>query len=95
MADSIIAHNRKLTTGANKIARERRDQHWMNRKIAMTSGKTLLARLSDWAQQEYGVSIGAMALARTLKATEIPNELRTIIQHLEEGTPFPKTTTSG
>ena len=75
---------------ANKIAREELKRRWEHERLAMVSGKTLVSRLSDWAQKNYGVSIGAMALARAFRTTEIPDEMRAIITSIEDGTPFPQ-----
>ena len=90
MATAIFNNNRPLgLTGANKTAREELKKTWDKHKLHIVSGKALLARLSAWAQSEYGASIGAVTLARSFKANEIPEELRTILTCIEERQPFP------
>jgi hypothetical protein len=84
------SQDRKLGVGgANKAAREILNTRWKIERLHIVSGKALLARLSAWAQQTYGVAVGAMALARAFRSNELPEELRTIITSIEEGTPFP------
>ena len=90
MATTIFNNKRSLgLTGANKTAREDLKKTWDEHKLHIVSGKALLARLSEWAQTEYGASLGAVTLARAFKANEIPGELRTILTCIQEGQPFP------
>ena len=83
--------DRKLGVGgANKAARELLAARWTHGRLHAVSGKALLSPLSAWAQEQYGVAIGAMALARAFRASELAQELRDIITNIEEGTPFPE-----
>lgn len=93
MATSILNGDRKLGVGgANKAAREELKTHWDKEKLRQVSGKALLSRLSAWAQTEYGVSIGAVTLARAFKPSEIPQEVQTIMASIQEATAFPDKT---
>jgi hypothetical protein len=92
--DAMATHqgqqDHKLGAGtANKAARALLDNRWKHGPLHVVPGKELLARLSAWAQENYGVAIGAMALARALRITEIPQEMTKIISSIEEGTAFP------
>jgi hypothetical protein len=90
MATTIFRNDRSLgLPGANKAAREELKKTWDRNRLHLASGKALLSRLSAWAQDEYGASIGAVTLARGFKTYEIPEEVRTILSCIQEGTPFP------
>jgi hypothetical protein len=91
--DAMATHHghqdRKLGPGgANKAARELLNARWTHGRLDAVSGKALLSRLSAWSQEQYGVAIGAMAIAKAYYASEIPTELRDVITSIEEGTPF-------
>jgi hypothetical protein len=89
MATSLLQLNRPLgLTGANKIARKEISERWKDESLYMVSGKTLISRVSAWAHDEFGVGIGAMAIARAFRAHEIPTELRAVITSIEEGIAF-------
>jgi energy-coupling factor transporter ATP-binding protein EcfA2 len=55
---------------------------------ALVSGKELLAGVSEWAQVAHGVSFGVAALARELRASEIPNEMARVLRAIQEGMRF-------
>jgi predicted ATPase len=89
MATHLGHQDRALGTGgANKAARELLSARWKHDPLHVVSGKALLSQLSTWAQENYGVAIGAMAITKAFHANEIPPELRTVITSIEEGTPF-------
>lgn len=56
----------------------------------VVSGKGMLGLLSEWAKSNYGVSFGAAALAREIRASEMPTELTTVLKAILEGKPFPQ-----
>lgn len=92
--DAMATHHghldHKLGAGtANKAARERLKVRWNQDPLQVVSGKTLLSALSAWSQEHYNVAIGAMALARAFRTTEIPEEMKQVIVNIEEGSPFP------
>ncbi len=90
-SSSLIQFDRKLDVAtANKRSRTRVGELWRsepNRPMAV-SGKDILSRLSEWTQQEFGVSFGAPTIARHLAASEIPDELAEVIRAIESGTNF-------
>ena len=75
--------------GANKAARALLNPRWDRNPIDVVSGKALLSRLSIWSTSEYGVAIGANALAKAFHANESPAEMREAIKCIEEGSSFP------
>lgn len=91
LASALLQADRKLDViTVNKLARERVERTWgseLNR-TKMVSGKDTLARLSDWTQQEFGVTFGPPAIARNMTATDIPGELADVIRAVEENVRF-------
>ncbi len=89
MAAVILNNDRALgLSGANKAARRELKDTWETHKLSVVSGKTLLSRLSSWAQTDYGISIGGVTLARAFRAAEIPHEVREVLTSIQEGTTF-------
>lgn len=78
------------TGGANKQARGFLKENWTQRKQDLVSGKALLSKLSNWTQQAFETSIGAMAIAKAFRPSEIPTEMCAVLQAIEEGHPFPE-----
>jgi hypothetical protein len=75
--------------GANKAARKLLDPKWAQRKLSIVSGKALISRLSAWSHEHYGVALGAMAIAKAFRDSEIATEMRGVLTGIEEGLPFP------
>jgi hypothetical protein len=71
---------------ANKCAREFVDDCWKDRqrRWAIAPGKLVLARLSGWAQDEFGVSFGPEQIARTLAEDEVDPEVVEVIAAITE-----------
>lgn len=59
---------------------------------AVVSGKAALGKLSEWANSNFGVSFGPGALAREILASEVPDELATVLRAIQEGRRFPPRT---
>lgn len=78
--------------GANKRARERIESAWATPagRVGIVSGKELLSRLSEWAKKTYGVSFGALRLAKELQSHEISSEMRAVVRAIELGQAIPK-----
>ena len=90
MATAILNGDRRLgLTGANKAAREALGRVWERRMLHVVSGKALISRLSAWASEEYGASLGAVSLARAIRYGEIPAEMREVLACIQDGAPFP------
>lgn len=76
---------------ANQAAREIIKRRWTSfeGKLSLVSGKELITRLSSWSQNEFGVQLNAVLLARNLKANEMPEEIATVVTAIENGDLFP------
>ena len=71
-------------TSANKRAREQlRDREEEIGLLGMAPAKKVLARLSEWMQEEYGVPISAMAIAYEMTEDEMPQEIKDVVRAIE------------
>lgn len=72
--------------GAMKKARARVQACWgeLESKLAVSPGKRVVSEMSKWAQRNYGVSFGAVSLAREFYVSEIENEMREILLLIEK-----------
>ena len=75
---------------AMSAARGLVDERWdqVTTRLAIVSGKRVLAKLSEWAQTEYGVSLSAMRIAQRMVVLDLPNELVRVITAIENNEPF-------
>ncbi len=91
MASALMQADRKLDViTANKAARARVAEIWKveaSRPMA-ASGKDILAKLSEWTQEEFGASFGPPAVARHMTAADLPRELAEVISAIEEASNF-------
>lgn len=90
-ATEALTRDRSLgVSGANSRARETlAARRAVSGHLAeVVSGKQLIARLSEWSQQEFGVSLSPMQLAKALLPSEVPNEMREVLAAIEEVRPF-------
>ena len=79
---------RSLTTSSvNKKARTKVEEAWRTRagRIAIAPGKTVISRMSDWSQHEFGVSFGPRTIAQEMVALEFDQEVISFLSALEEG----------
>lgn len=86
MAAEILADNRALGAGgANKAARQTLNSRWqtLEGKLRTVSGKRVFAELSQWAQGQFGTSLGAAVVARELTEGEIEAELSDVVRAIE------------
>jgi energy-coupling factor transporter ATP-binding protein EcfA2 len=91
-ATCIQARDRKIVVAtANQRARELVAKRWNNltERLGVVGGKKALARLAEWSQKKFGVSIGATNLAATLTSEEIDSELMDVMSALELNEVFP------
>jgi hypothetical protein len=90
LSSAIMAQERKIAAGtANKRARAiLKKQIDSGGLLAVVSGKGMFSALAVWTQQEFGTSISAAAVARTMKADEIPHEMVQVIKAIELGKNF-------
>lgn len=92
IASELQKQNRGWDTGTvNKRARAILNAKWSNPggPLSTISGKRALSLLSESSKQEYGVSFGALRIARELRANELAVEVQEVIQAIEEGRAFP------
>ncbi|MGH9490147.1 MAG: ATP-dependent nuclease [Terriglobales bacterium] len=91
LAAAIVQWDRSVEVStANRRARARVAECWGSEegRLACTPGKVILGRLSDRFQQQLGFSFGAPAVARQLRADEIPPEMAAVLTAIEAGRPF-------
>jgi len=93
--DSLAAHysmmhRKEGLAAANRDARERLGKAWQtwDERIAIVPGKEVLSRVFAWSQKTFGVSLSAPALARHFKPDEVPAEMRSVIEAIEDGMAF-------
>jgi hypothetical protein len=85
----ILGENRALGSGgANKRAREIVSERWRSKegRLATVSGKEAFARLSEWSQRQFGVSLSAAIIAREMLSSEVPEEIQSVLLSIEHGT---------
>ena len=75
---------------ANRSARDTMGTRWdtSDGRLSLVSGKQLLAKLSTWAQERYGVALSAARVARALRRGEIADEVVGVLTAIENGEPF-------
>jgi hypothetical protein len=91
IASCMRQGNRRLDViTANKTARKLVEEAWavQSNRLMIVSGKSVLAMLSEWTQQEFGTTFGAPAIARQMIASDIPGEMAEVIRSIEEGSIF-------
>lgn len=91
LAAEYLAENRGLGPGgANQLARDTLAANWgsLEHKLAIVSGKDILARLAAWSHEQYGVSLNATKIVRSFRVAEIPDELRDVLRAIANGAPF-------
>jgi len=84
---AVEYHNLDKSSGtkpANKKARDLILAIWEGQKLNLVSGKTIIANLSSWLQENYKISLDKFSIAREFKTEEIFIELNTIIAKIEK-----------
>jgi hypothetical protein len=86
-ADVLLSRNRGLGITAHKMAKEQVEAVWSNpsKMLALAPGKIVLGKLSDYCQQHYGASFGAPAIARNFSVSEVPREIASVLEAIENG----------
>jgi hypothetical protein len=76
---------------ANKNARDIIKSYWdtLPGRLKIVSGKQVLARLSKWSQDQYGISLSIGSIARCFRPEEVFPEIANVIGSIERGLPFP------
>lgn len=79
-------------TEANRSAREVLDGVFEDpmRALEKVSGKEVLKRLSGWIHEKWGRGLSIRDVLREIKANEVPEEVKNIIDLIENSQPFPQ-----
>jgi energy-coupling factor transporter ATP-binding protein EcfA2 len=88
IATSIQAQDRSLVAATViKKAKERIDNAWssIDGQIAISPGKSVISLISQWSQDEYGVSFGPIAIAHFIHPLEIDPEIVSFLTAVERG----------
>lgn len=91
IAAEFLAEDRALGAGgANKAARKALEAEWqtLDGKLRTVSGKHVFAALSHWSQERFGVPLSAAIVARECMATDIVDEMRSVLTAVQEGRDF-------
>ena len=90
-ADAFLADDRRAgITNANRKARYVIERSFRTRqgKLGVVSGKEVLSRLTTWAQAQFGVSFGSMAVLRHMRSDEVPEEVGRVLEAIENQEAF-------
>jgi energy-coupling factor transporter ATP-binding protein EcfA2 len=71
----------------NKLARAYVSRRWTN-KVSIAPGKRILKELNKWLSSDFKVSFGIIELASELTKQEMPEELKKIIDSIENNGEF-------
>lgn len=83
ISNEILLDDRKLgQVGANKAARVVLKQRWNTResRLGVVSGKAVLTHIARWSQDQFGVSLNSSLIARSMRPSEVPLELRRVLE---------------
>ncbi len=94
-AECLLHRNRGLGVSAHRVAEQQIAAVWgeERHRLSLVSGKAVLSALSQWSQQRCGVAFGPSAIARQLRPTEIPEEVKLVLEVIEAGEEFEPLTT--
>jgi energy-coupling factor transporter ATP-binding protein EcfA2 len=93
ISTELLARNKKEgVTKANQAARRVVEARWKTPegRLAAVPGKIMLGRISQWAQESYGVSFGAEQIARELLPSEVDPEIVEVVSAIAAGRPLRK-----
>jgi predicted ATP-dependent endonuclease of OLD family len=91
LATEILSRERKLVVGtANKRARDKLGCVTASQGslLSLASGKTVISRLSDWSQSEFGVQLSSIKIVREMSVSEIPREVQQVLAAIEDQEAF-------
>ena len=91
LAEEIHKCNRgEGLKNANMKARERVSSLWQSEegKLSLLLGKNCISLLSKWCQDECGLSLSKIGLARSFRIEDINSEIKMVIDSIENNTPF-------
>jgi predicted ATP-dependent endonuclease of OLD family len=87
----IQQSDRKLVAGtAHRMARQKVESLWGTEdgQRSIVCGKDVISRLSEWAQQNYGVTLNGERILKNMTYQEIDQELKQVITAIEKGQPL-------
>jgi energy-coupling factor transporter ATP-binding protein EcfA2 len=93
IATEFLARDKKGGVAkANPAARRVMDARWKTPegRLASVPGKAMLRKISQWAQDTYGVSFGAEQIARELLPSEVDPEIIEVVSAVAAGRPLRK-----
>jgi hypothetical protein len=95
IAADVLAEGRSLGAGgANQLARKILAARWgtLDAKLGAVSGKRVFSELSRWSQEQFGVSLSPALIAKEMVVSEVPDELRQVIEAIQDGRELDVTT---
>ena len=85
-------HKRDRASGVNSANKKARniikDASTFEAKLSLCSGKKVSSAISAWAQKSFGVSFGALTIARQMHFGELSDEIVKIVGCIEKSEPF-------
>lgn len=91
LAEEIHKCNRQDgLKNANMKARKKISLLWQSEegKLSLLPGKDVISLLSKWCQDECGISLSRIGLARSFRIEDINSEIKMVIDSIENNTPF-------
>lgn len=91
ISNEILLDDRKLgQVGANKAARVVLNLRWKTResRLGVVSGKAVLTHIARWSQDQFGVSLNSSLIARSMRPSEVPLELRRVLEAIAKKEEF-------
>lgn len=86
MSTEFLNQDRKSgVSKANKLTREIIDDKWKTHegRLSIVSGKSVISKLSDWSNTEFGVSFSSTRIVKELLPKEIASEVAYVITAIE------------
>lgn len=88
ISNEILLDQRGLgQVGANRAARAVLDSLWLtaNSRLNIVSGKTVLTHIARWSQEQFGVSLNASLIARSMQPIDVADEVKDILRAVHRG----------
>lgn len=91
MVGEIALEDRALGPAkSNKMARERLNLLWADPtgRVGLVPGKVAFTHIARWSQEQFGVSLNPGLIARSMRADEVPHEMRQVLGSIHKGEPL-------
>jgi hypothetical protein len=92
LAGEIALDDRSLGLAkTNKAARLEFRRRWADpaARASVVPGKYVLSQVARWSQDQFGVSLNAGLVARSMRPEEVPNEMQLVLEVIATGRAFP------